>query len=172
MPAGRRRWLLLAAAAVLAGAPWTGYALRDVHVDTTATALSVLSCWCLVAARPGPGRRWAAAGLAVLAVWTKQIEVGVPVAQLLWFGWTGSARAAGRYALQLLAAGLLAMSLLPDHPATVDIVWRMTLCGLGFGFFNTPNNRAIILSAPPVRTGGAHFATAPSVSKSVSVSTR
>ena len=25
----------------------------------------------------------------------------------------------------------------------------------GFGFFNTPNNRAIITSAPPVRTGGA-----------------
>jgi MFS transporter, DHA2 family, multidrug resistance protein len=31
----------------------------------------------------------------------------------------------------------------------------MTVCGIGFGFFNTPNNRAIITSAPPVRTGGA-----------------
>jgi DHA2 family multidrug resistance protein-like MFS transporter len=31
----------------------------------------------------------------------------------------------------------------------------MTVCGLGFGFFNTPNNRAIITSAPPIRTGGA-----------------
>ena len=41
------------------------------------------------------------------------------------------------------------------HPATVDIVWRMTMCGMGFGFFNTPNNRAIITSAPPIRTGGA-----------------
>jgi DHA2 family multidrug resistance protein-like MFS transporter len=54
-----------------------------------------------------------------------------------------------------MAAGLLAMSLLPDHPTTLDIVWRMTMCGLGFGFFNTPNNRAIIASAPPIRTGGA-----------------
>jgi DHA2 family multidrug resistance protein-like MFS transporter len=61
----------------------------------------------------------------------------------------------GGCGMAVMAAGLLAMSLLPDHPATVDIVWRMTLCGLGFGFFNTPNNRAIILSAPPVRTGGA-----------------
>ncbi len=54
-----------------------------------------------------------------------------------------------------MALGLLAMSLLPDHPTTLDIVWRMTVCGIGFGFFNTPNNRAIITSAPPIRTGGA-----------------
>lgn len=72
-------------------------------------------------------------------------------------------RLADRYAAGLLggcgmavmALGLLAMSLLPDHPTTADIVWRMTLCGIGFGFFNTPNNRAIITSAPPLRTGGA-----------------
>jgi DHA2 family multidrug resistance protein-like MFS transporter len=29
------------------------------------------------------------------------------------------------------------------------------ICGIGFGFFNTPNNRAIITSAPRQRTGGA-----------------
>jgi DHA2 family multidrug resistance protein-like MFS transporter len=55
----------------------------------------------------------------------------------------------------VMALGLLAMSLLPDHPTNLDIAWRMTVCGIGFGFFNTPNNRAIITSAPPVRTGGA-----------------
>jgi DHA2 family multidrug resistance protein-like MFS transporter len=54
-----------------------------------------------------------------------------------------------------MAGGLAAMALLPEDPATWDIVWRMTVCGIGFGFFNTPNNRAIITSAPPVRTGGA-----------------
>jgi len=31
----------------------------------------------------------------------------------------------------------------------------MLICGLGFGFFNTPNNRAIITAAPRQRTGGA-----------------
>ena len=61
----------------------------------------------------------------------------------------------GGCGLAVMGLGLLAMSLLPDHPATLDIVWRMTLCGIGFGFFNTPNNRAIITSAPPIRTGGA-----------------
>jgi DHA2 family multidrug resistance protein-like MFS transporter len=61
----------------------------------------------------------------------------------------------GGAGMVVMALGLLAMSLLPDHPTTLDIVWRMTVCGIGFGFFNTPNNRAIITSAPPVRTGGA-----------------
>jgi len=61
----------------------------------------------------------------------------------------------GGCGMVVMALGLLAMALLPDHPTTMDIAWRMTLCGIGFGFFNTPNNRAIITSAPPLRTGGA-----------------
>ena len=61
----------------------------------------------------------------------------------------------GGCGMAVMGLGLLAMSLLPDHPTALDIAWRMTVCGLGFGFFNTPNNRAIITSAPPIRTGGA-----------------
>jgi len=60
----------------------------------------------------------------------------------------------GGCGMVVMALGLFFMSLLPDHPTTFDIVWRMTVCGVGFGFFNTPNNRAIITSAPPMRTGG------------------
>ena len=36
-----------------------------------------------------------------------------------------------------------------------DIAWRMSLCGIGFGLFNSPNNKTIIASAPPSRAGGA-----------------
>lgn len=61
----------------------------------------------------------------------------------------------GGFGLVALGAGLLAMSMLPDHPSSWNIVWRMMLCGFGFGFFNTPNNRALIAAAPPARTGGA-----------------
>lgn len=61
----------------------------------------------------------------------------------------------GGCGMTVMALGLLAMGLLPDHPSMLDIAWRMTVCGIGFGFFNTPNNRAIITSAPPIRTGGA-----------------
>jgi DHA2 family multidrug resistance protein-like MFS transporter len=31
----------------------------------------------------------------------------------------------------------------------------MALCGAGFGFFQSPNLRAIMMSAPPSRAGGA-----------------
>jgi DHA2 family multidrug resistance protein-like MFS transporter len=57
--------------------------------------------------------------------------------------------------LTVLAVGLGLVSLLPAHPDTWDIAWRMLICGFGFGFFNTPNNRAIIISAPARRAGGA-----------------
>jgi DHA2 family multidrug resistance protein-like MFS transporter len=40
-------------------------------------------------------------------------------------------------------------------PSAVDIVWRLALCGLGFGFFQSPNNKLIISSAPRERSGGA-----------------
>jgi MFS transporter, DHA2 family, multidrug resistance protein len=61
----------------------------------------------------------------------------------------------GGCGLAVMASGLALLSLLPAHPATFDIVWRMLICGIGFGFFNTPNNRAIIMSAPPTRAGAA-----------------
>ena len=61
----------------------------------------------------------------------------------------------GGCGLAVLAAGLASLALLPSHPAAFDIVWRMLICGVGFGFFNTPNNRAIITSAPPTRAGAA-----------------
>ncbi len=74
-----------------------------------------------------------------------------------------SGRMADRYPAGLLggcgmvvmALGLAAMAMLPAHATWLDIAWRMTLCGIGFGFFNTPNNRAIITSAPAARSGGA-----------------
>ena len=36
-----------------------------------------------------------------------------------------------------------------------NIVWRLVLCGLGFGLFQTPNNFTIVSSAPRHRSGGA-----------------
>jgi MFS transporter, DHA2 family, multidrug resistance protein len=61
----------------------------------------------------------------------------------------------GGAGLTVSAVGLALVSLLPAHPAVWDIAWRMVICGIGFGIFNTPNNRAIIVSAPARRSGGA-----------------
>ncbi len=61
----------------------------------------------------------------------------------------------GGIGLTLFAAGLLSIALLPDQPAAADIAWRMVLCGLGFGLFQSPNNRVMASSAPRERSSGA-----------------
>ncbi|UYW24407.1 MFS transporter [Methylorubrum extorquens] len=61
----------------------------------------------------------------------------------------------GSLGLVLLAVGMAALALLPEAPATFDIVWRLTLSGIGFGLFQSPNNKVIITSAPRERSGGA-----------------
>ena len=47
------------------------------------------------------------------------------------------------------------MSLVHPGMSNLDIVWRMAICGLGFGFFQSPNNRAMVAAAPPKRSGAA-----------------
>lgn len=61
----------------------------------------------------------------------------------------------GAIGMALFAIGLASLALLPADAGTLNIVWRMVLCGAGFGFFQSPNNRTLIGSAPVERTGGA-----------------
>jgi MFS family permease len=53
------------------------------------------------------------------------------------------------------AVSLLLMSRLPAHPAPADIVWRMALFGIGTGIFQSPNNSAVMGSAPRMHLGVA-----------------
>ncbi len=66
-----------------------------------------------------------------------------------------SAGVLGGIGLALLSAGLLLLASTGAHPAPFDIAWRMALCGLGFGLFQSPNNRQMLSSAPRNRSGGA-----------------
>ena len=61
----------------------------------------------------------------------------------------------GGVGLALLCLGMGALATLPADPSVANIVWRMALCGLGFGFFQAPNLRALMSSAPAGRSGGA-----------------
>jgi DHA2 family multidrug resistance protein-like MFS transporter len=61
----------------------------------------------------------------------------------------------GGLGLAMFAAGLFLLALLPTQPTDVDIIWRMMLCGAGFGLFQSPNNHTIITAAPRNRSGGA-----------------
>jgi DHA2 family multidrug resistance protein-like MFS transporter len=61
----------------------------------------------------------------------------------------------GGIGLAIFAVGLFALSQLGAHPGTFDIAWRMAVCGVGFGLFQSPNNRTIVGSAPRHRSGAA-----------------
>ena len=61
----------------------------------------------------------------------------------------------GGIGLVLFALGLGALAWLPPHPALFDVAWRMAVAGAGFGLFQTPNNRILLLSAPKARSGAA-----------------
>ncbi|MDB5989627.1 MAG: Major facilitator transporter [Herbaspirillum sp.] len=57
--------------------------------------------------------------------------------------------------LVALAIGLALTALLPADPSNLQIAWRLALCGIGFGFFQTPNNRVLLTSGPRERGGAA-----------------
>jgi DHA2 family multidrug resistance protein-like MFS transporter len=61
----------------------------------------------------------------------------------------------GGLGLLVMTIGLLFMLVAPATASLPDIAWRMALCGLGFGFFQSPNNRLLIGSAAADRSGAA-----------------
>jgi MFS transporter, DHA2 family, multidrug resistance protein len=61
----------------------------------------------------------------------------------------------GAIGLTVLAIGLTILAALPVQATTVELVIPMAICGLGFGFFQAPNNRTLLSSAPRRRAGAA-----------------
>ncbi|GAC63319.1 putative major facilitator superfamily transporter [Edwardsiella tarda ATCC 15947 = NBRC 105688] len=61
----------------------------------------------------------------------------------------------GGLGMALTGVGLLSLAWLPTQPDDVALIWRMALCGAGFGLFQSPNNHTMIASAPRQRSGGA-----------------
>lgn len=61
----------------------------------------------------------------------------------------------GGIGLVVFSLGLYSLAMLPDHPSALNIIWRMIICGAGFGLFQSPNNHTIVSSAPRSRSGGA-----------------
>jgi MFS transporter, DHA2 family, multidrug resistance protein len=61
----------------------------------------------------------------------------------------------GAVGLALLAAGLALLAMESTASSAGGMWWRLAVCGLGFGLFQSPNNHAIITSAPRHRSGAA-----------------
>jgi len=89
----------------------------------------------------------------LMTPWAALVAVMAPIAGRLSDRYPPGAL--GGIGLALLSSGLVAMLMLPAHPSVLDICWRMAWCGIGFGFFQAPNLKAIMSSAPPERAGGA-----------------
>lgn len=98
------------------------------------------------------GRSDVATGL-LMTPWPLAAAVAAPIAGRLADRYP--AGMLGALGLVTFAVGLVLLALLPAAAGDADIVWRMALCGAGFGLFQSPNSRAIITSAPRHRSGGA-----------------
>ncbi len=98
------------------------------------------------------GRDEVATGL-LLTPWPLATMVVAPIAGRLVERY--HAGLLGGIGLAVFASGLFLLAILPANPTDLDIIWRMVLCGAGFGLFQAPNNHTIISAAPQQRSGGA-----------------
>jgi len=57
--------------------------------------------------------------------------------------------------LGLFTFGLVLLALLPDQAQPWDICWRALACGMGFGFFQSPNNREMLSNVSRALSGNA-----------------
>lgn len=89
----------------------------------------------------------------LMTPWAALVAVMAPIAGRLSDRYPPGAL--GGIGLALLSSGLVAMLMLSPQPSAFDIGWRMAWCGIGFGFFQAPNLKAIMGSAPASRAGGA-----------------
>jgi DHA2 family multidrug resistance protein-like MFS transporter len=89
----------------------------------------------------------------LMTPWPVLVAITAPIAGRLSDRY--SAGLLGGLGLAVLALGMASLALLPANPGVWDICWRMAVCGAGFGFFQSPNLKAIMSSAPSSRSGGA-----------------
>ncbi|MDQ2778591.1 MAG: MFS transporter, partial [Pseudomonadota bacterium] len=89
----------------------------------------------------------------LMTPWPLALGVTAPIAGRL--SDRVSAAALGCAGMLLLALGLMLLALLPADASNADIAWRMALGGIGFGLFQSPNNRTMLSAAPRERAGAA-----------------
>lgn len=90
---------------------------------------------------------------ALITAWPVATMAVAPIVERLIGRYT--AGLLGGIGMAVMATGLALLAALPSDPANADIVWRMALCGMGFGMFQSPNNHTIVTSAPVNRSGAA-----------------
>ena len=87
----------------------------------------------------------------LITPWPAALVIMAPIAGRL--ADRHSAGLLGGFGLAVMTVGLLLVLFLPEPPTRIDVAWRLAVCGIGFGFFQSPNNRLMIASAPRDRAG-------------------
>ena len=89
----------------------------------------------------------------LMTAWPVVIILAAPVAGML----VGRIHAGilGAVGLAIMTVGCFSLAFIPEEAMHADIVWRLMLCGLGFGLFQSPNNSILLSSAPSHRSGSA-----------------
>ncbi|MBS0420403.1 MAG: MFS transporter [Proteobacteria bacterium] len=98
------------------------------------------------------GRSAVETGL-LMTPWPVAVAIAAPIAGRLADRYP--AGILGSAGMLCMAAGLALLALFPQGGSAADFIWRMALCGLGFGFFQAPNNRTLMAAAPRARSGAA-----------------
>ncbi len=57
--------------------------------------------------------------------------------------------------MMVFITGVMLLLFPGTSPSEWNIAWRMAVCGIGFGMFQTPNNIVMVMATPVHRTGGA-----------------
>ncbi len=89
----------------------------------------------------------------LLTAWPLSIALVAPIAGRLSDRYPAGILAT--IGLAVYASGLAFYATLPPHATTLAIVVRGVVCGIGFGCFQSPNNREFIGSAPREKTASA-----------------
>ncbi|MBB5223038.1 DHA2 family multidrug resistance protein-like MFS transporter [Amaricoccus macauensis] len=89
----------------------------------------------------------------LMTPWPVALGFAAPLAG--WLSDRVSAGGLGAFGMVLLAVGLALLTFAGPETGAFGISWRMAVCGFGFGFFQAPNNRQLLSSAPRSRAGAA-----------------
>lgn len=89
----------------------------------------------------------------LLTAWPLAVGVAAPLAGRLADRYP--AGLLGGAGLGALATGLALLGAMHEGTGNATVIFAMALCGAGFGFFQAPNNRTLLASAPRNRAGAA-----------------
>ena len=90
---------------------------------------------------------------AIITPWPLSMMIFAPLAGVLSDRFP--AGLLGGIGMAIATTALLLLAFLPAHVTPFDLIWRMAMCGMGFGLFLAPNARLIVHSAPHARAASA-----------------